>query len=379
MFFIHTNYPKFSEIYSIYKVDVDNNDVEQHILKIFSQLFIKESDYGNEYFNGDFRIMVQIIELYLTTNNYTFEKIDLYQSFIQNSISNQIIYNSENWNVKVYNHIQNVMKEENITSFMSIQDYNQFYKTHFFVKKNKIEEIEEIDEIEEIEEIDEIKEIKDDKIEEIEKVEKINKVQKYKNINQLTKVINNYNKINYNEDKSNKTLYYICYYCKTYISHRRKDMINHCNRKIKCACNSNKLYEDCELLSCNIKFYFYFDIKALQNDDFIFIVDNYNKDENHIYKNFKNNMIINNIMSDNIQTLYIKENNEIISDNVLDDFNKLYFNFDKQKYVCNICLSEYFSKQNMERHIFNTKQCNKKRILVEAIIKNKYKNININI
>ncbi len=91
-----TNYPHFSEIYAIYRVDVDNNEVEQNILKIFSQVFIQEIDYGTEYFNGDFRTMDTIITGYLTNNKYTFEKIDLYEIFIQNSIPNKIIYNSEN-------------------------------------------------------------------------------------------------------------------------------------------------------------------------------------------------------------------------------------------------------------------------------------------
>ncbi len=60
-----------------------------------------------------------------------------------------------------------------------------------------------------------------------------------------------------NNLNSKKKLYYICHYCKTYISHRRKDMINHFNRKIKCCCNSLFSYDECKVLSLNKKYYIY--------------------------------------------------------------------------------------------------------------------------
>ena len=144
-------------------------------------------------------------------------------------------------------------------------------------------------------------------------------------------------------------------------------MVNHCIRKIKCSCNSNKSYDECTILSNNIKFYFYFDIKTLKVDDIRFIVDNYNNDENHIYKDYR-------FILEEEEILDIENNIQNNVENyVLNNFNHLYYNFEKQRYVCNLCLSEYMSKQSMEKHLLNNKKCEKRRIILEVIIKNKNK------
>ena len=40
-----------------------------------------------------------------------------------------------------------------------------------------------------------------------------------------------------------------------------------------------------------------------------------------------------------------------------DEIDELYYDKTKNKYVCNICLSEYTSKQNMKHHLMNEKKC----------------------
>ncbi len=319
-------YPNFSEIYVIYRIDVNNNHVEQNILKIFRQRFIQEIDYGTEYFNGDFRIMDTIITLYLTNNKYTFEKIDLYEIFIQNSIPNKIIYNSENWNVKVYQHIQQVMKEENITSFTSVQEYNQFYKTHFFIKK---------------------------------------KVKKVKNVEVKNVEVNNVENNNV-ENNNVKNTYYICHHCIDYKTTSLQDIKNHMNMKNKCNASSltSISHERASFLSTNKKFIFTFNISNLLQDDYFYIIKNNNNIANYIYYNYKISV------SDNNDYNNINSYDDFSYDNFsYNDFDKIYFNYDIQKYKCNLCLFEYTSKQNMEKHILNIKKCTKKRLLLEIMIK----------
>ena len=352
------NYPNFSEIYIVYKVNVDNNIVEQNILKIFNQLFIQESDYGTEYFRGDFKIMAQIIELYLTKNEYTFEIVNLYDSFIQNSISNQMIYNSENWNVQVYNHIQNVMKKENITVFTKTEDYIQFYKNHFCIKKNKIVEL--------------TNEVEEDCEEDCDK-------------NYVKKCIEEECKEEYNKNE-----YYICHHCCNYRTNKLKDIKQHINRKNKCKSLNSISYEDASLLSINKKFIFKFDISILSKNDHLYIIQNYINPINYIDRNYikkiinnnnnnknnnknnnnNNNNNTNNNNNNNNTNFIINDNNKFDKTN---EFDKLYFNFTKQKYICILCFSEYTSKQNMEKHLLNNKKCEKRRIILETLNKNNNK------
>ena len=35
----------------------------------------------------------------------------------------------------------------------------------------------------------------------------------------------------------------------------------------------------------------------------------------------------------------------------MDEFDKLYYNHEKEKYVCDNCFSEYTSKQNIKKHL----------------------------
>jgi hypothetical protein len=172
-----------------------------------------------------------------------------------------------------------------------------------------------------------------------------------------------------NNLNSKKKLYYICHYCKIYISHRRKDMINHFNRKIKCCCNSLFSYDECELLSLNKKYYIYFNVNTLQHNDIIFLIDNYINDENHIYKDYKKNklQLINTKNNDYIND---ESNDESEDDCEDDEFKKVYFNKSLNKYVCNKCDSQYKSKQNMVKHLENIKRCEYKQKINNIMKKN---------
>ncbi len=155
---------------------------------------------------------------------------------------------------------------------------------------------------------------------------------------------------------------YICHYCIDYKTKNKNDMEKHFNRKNKCECNTIISYEECKLLSPNKKYIFYFNYKNLFKNDFIKIINIYNQKENHIYENFNN---INNIKS-------IKnKNNEMIeyndNDEEDDKFNKMYFNKEINKYKCILCSSEYTSKQNMKKHLLNSKQCETKKQINEVM------------
>ncbi len=96
-------YSNYNESYVTYKVETNDNIIEQNILNIFNifnQLFIQESDYGKEYFNGDFKLMVQIIELHLINNKYNFEIVDL----TKNNYNFEIVdLTKNNYNYEIVN------------------------------------------------------------------------------------------------------------------------------------------------------------------------------------------------------------------------------------------------------------------------------------
>ncbi len=191
-----------------------------------------------------------------------------------------------------------------------------------------------------------------------------------------------------------KNLYYICHYCVEYKTSIRKDMVKHFNRKIKCNCNSIISYENAKILTLSKKYYFYININNLSNNDLLFIVNHYNETNNHIYSNFKNIdlKILNNeeneeneenedyeekddydIEEDDNSIIDLEEDshNDVYKKN--EEFKKKYYNKEKNRYVCDLCFSEYKSKQNMFKHLMNKKNClykrNMKKILEENIEK----------
>jgi hypothetical protein len=194
--------------------------------------------------------------------------------------------------------------------------------------------------------------------------------------------------------------YYICHYCVDYITVNLKDIKKHVNRKNKCKCSTLLSFDEASLLSINKKFIFLFDNCELIRDDYIFIVKNYTNNKNIIKKDFKNienyqnnieekneednnnndeekyiqlNELISNDLTNNDLTNNDLTNNDLCNNDIdtdseseyeiddknfkQDEFDKIYYNNDKKKYVCDNCFSEYISKQNMKKHLLNNKKC----------------------
>ncbi len=214
-----------------------------------------------------------------------------------------------------------------------------------------------------------------------------------------------------------KELFYICHYCIDYKTSNRKDMVKHFNRKNICKCNNPiNSYDDSKELTLSKKFYFHFDISNLIRTDYLFIINHYNEIENHIYKDFnkipeknKDNNLTNiqnninemfhEILNNNIQKMLSKNNfhsnlikNNKFDDNELsdneendlnnkdntknkgylyDEFKKIYYNADKNKYICDRCNAEYKSKQSLSNHLFNNKKCESNLKILSALNRSK--------
>ncbi len=179
-------------------------------------------------------------------------------------------------------------------------------------------------------------------------------------------------------------LYYICHYCNSYICHHRKDMVNHCSRKLKCPCNSLLSYDECSVLSLYKKFYFYFDIEHLTKDDIMYIVKNYINDDNHIYEDYKKYSISTNLKSntyfkqlESLENMYLEsdeeEDNNDEVDSIFngDEFKKMYYYPKIDRYVCDKCMCQYKTKQNLLKHLNNEKQCKYKQNITTVMKKSK--------
>ncbi len=84
-------------------------------------------------------------------------------------------------------------------------------------------------------------------------------------------------------------------------------------------------------------------------------------DNNQVKEKIENeiteNQITENILNEN------ESQNEI--------FNKKYYNIKKRKYICDVCFSEYKSKQNLVKHLLNKKNCNYKQKINTLLFENK--------
>jgi hypothetical protein len=183
--------------------------------------------------------------------------------------------------------------------------------------------------------------------------------------------------------------YYICHYCFIYITINKSDIKKHFNKKKKCKCLTTTSYEDCKNLSINKKFICNFDIDNLSQSDLQYICIHYNDLENMIDLNYKN-IALKEILKKNINLsneIKETENNknicqildkEIENDkNYINNFDNIYYNKEKDKYICNLCLVEYKSKQNMLKHIENTSQCEKYKQRNNLIKNNLEQSINM--
>ena len=160
---------------------------------------------------------------------------------------------------------------------------------------------------------------------------------------------------------------FICHHCCDYITDNKKDMKKHFQRKNPCKCNTLNTYEDSQMLSTVKVFIFDFDYTKLIHDDFIYIVNNYNDDENMIDKNFyKKKKIIKNEKNE----INNNDDNKKNKSKKTVEFDNEYFNKDINKYVCPDCNSEYTTKQNLLKHLLNKKICEKQQT-INKLLNNK--------
>ncbi len=342
-------YEKFSELYVIYFVN-NVDQVEKILIEIFKTKFIQEVMIGKEYFNGNIFNMIENTEKLLITFEYIINKVNLYNDLLNNKLNRFIIYNDSKINKSVYDFIKEKMNKQYIDIF-NVSEYNDFYYKNI-MKNNIKEEIKE----EEIKEEEVKEEVKEEEIKEEEVKEEKDKI----------KEINVYKNTNLNKQDYQPVVYilHICHHCIDYRTPHRKDMIKHFQRKNKCILNNKISYEEAEKLSLYKKFYFYFDYTKLFKNEIIKIITFFYEKNNNIYENYNDiiknyNISIQNKKNDGIY--YPEEAKDI------DEFDLLYFNFEKGKYECKSCNSEYTSKQNMKKHLANIKNCEKKTKLHDLI------------
>ncbi len=183
-------------------------------------------------------------------------------------------------------------------------------------------------------------------------------------------------------------IYYICHYCMDYRTDVKGDMKKHFSRKNKCKCMTTISYEMAKELTLNKVFEFTFDNSNLLMNDIIFIVNNFNEKHNIINKKFKkhnfmiedlkNNKfenndihIIDNIIENNNSELICLEKEEKDDTIDMDEFDRVFFNKEKNKYVCDECFSEYTRKFNLVRHKNQVTNCGYRSSVNKMLNKNK--------
>lgn len=378
-------YDKFSELYVLYYVE-DIDVIENILLQIFNRKYKNETAYGKEYFNGNVIDMLNTIKGMLDVYGLI-HKVDLVEALFNDKLKRFIIYNSEEINADFYEMMNEIMIDKNVNiQINDVSNYNNFYYEYIMNNKkiynngknnNKIKiDIKKVPKIKTILEndCDKINESKDkikpileydwDKINEskdeiktiIKNIEnEINEEEDIENeVNEKEDIKNEVN-----ENGINKYTIYICHHCIDYKSKYKYDMEKHLNKKKPCNSNTNISYEEAKLITLNKKYNFYFNYCNLSQNDFNTIINKYTDKENNIYENWlKNNHINNSKIVKNID-----DNKE----EIIDKFDKLYFDIILNKYKCPLCNTEYTSKQNMKKHILNQAKCDNIRKINDII------------
>ena len=183
-----------------------------------------------------------------------------------------------------------------------------------------------------------------------------------------------------NKELINKDLLYICHYCIDYKTPNRKDMVRHFNRKNICKCNNPlNSYNDAKCLSLSKKYYFHFNYDNLIRSDYINIINFFTELENHIYENYNTKMFLNNKIKENNNLIIknnFKEDDESEDDDneetsLCNEFKKMYYNEEKNKYICDRCLAEYKSKRNLVKHLTKSNKCEYNVSIKNAMNKSK--------
>ena len=175
--------------------------------------------------------------------------------------------------------------------------------------------------------------------------------------------------------------YYICHYCADYMTDSRGDMKKHFSRKIKCYCLTIIPYENAKDLTLNKKFNVKMNISKLEKNDKLFIINNYNDKYNVIDENFKYKKDIknNNDQDNNDEDMNDEDYNENdsdkeenkISSSKYKEFDKIYYNKEKNRFICNKCFVEYTRRFNLIKHHKNKKSCEYKQYVNKMMQENK--------
>ncbi len=360
------NYEKNSELIKYYHIkNVKQN--ENKIIKLFTiqyPIINNDDKKGNEYFQGNLYEIINdtyniicddILEIYNFDNdllNGNFRKLNIYYDEYINS---------------KYYHFIKMLKSSFNNSYEFRTIYFRFildeYIDLILVKKNLLEEIK--------------NKINDKKlIENIETNEQIiNSISLFTlENNESTRLTKNESDEELITSKQEHKIY-ICHHCMTYCTYHRRDIVRHFDRKNKCKCNTLISYDQCKILSCQKIFIFDFNYLLLLNNDIIFIVNNYVEKINYIHKNFMDiDIKINKNMNNNMNNNNKNRNRKNIDNKKCDEFTKLYFNEDKQLYICDKCSSRYTTKYNLIKHKNNVKSCDYKKNVMDLISETKKEN-----
>ncbi len=368
-----------SEVIYFFYVN-DPKKLEKEIINKLSSYFTDEElqklqkMYGKEYFEMEPYQLYKIV--YDIVKDHIIDEIDII-NYIQNNKFNKLsLFFNENINNKLYDIF--IKKQIDYTYNNRVMIFNEI--------KNNISNKKDFN-------IFNLIENKED----VSKEEGILKKEVLKE-----KVKNNHDNLVYKV--------FICHYCCNYLTNNKKDMKKHFQRINKCIHITLYNYEEALLLSSTKIFIFDFDYTELIQDDYIYIVNNYNDRENIINKNFykkneKNEYEINqneinqneinqneinqneinqNEINQNEKNEYEINQDEIINNsnnkknnkisNKVIEFDNKYFNTTKNKYVCDKCNSEYTTKQNFVKHLLNIKNCERQQTINKLL--NEYNQYN---
>ena len=120
-------YPKGSDLL-FHSICINCKNTERKIIEKFKKLFIQRKDYGNEYFEGDYKHMIYLIHI-MIANEY---KNELFINIKKNeniSVNNNEVNNSVN-----NNEVNNNDYDNNVTKILyycNICDYNSNRKYNY--------------------------------------------------------------------------------------------------------------------------------------------------------------------------------------------------------------------------------------------------------
>jgi hypothetical protein len=143
------------------------------------------------------------------------------------------------------------------------------------------------------------------------------------------------------------------------------DMKKHFERKKECHCMNLVSYENAKILTLSKKFIFSFDYTKLLKDDFLYIIKNFNGYDNKIDEDFyqikpmKNNFLNSILKKREKENILEKIMSSMEDEDITDEekFKKLYYNEEKDRYICDRCEKEYTTKRNLIKHLKNPKSC----------------------